>query len=345
MKEFIMFMTLNACYLWNIRKGISIVPTMIIIHSTATPGIMAREWFRRWNNDSTLKGVHAFIDAFEFWQLLPFNFWSWGVGGKANGYAIQIEMCEDKNHEEWYFRKVLANTVKKVAEWSVKYKIPINRILGHYEAYLAGLGSNHADPRHWWKLFDYTMDDFRRDVQAAIDGPPVAAPVKPSIMYRVIIAGKQIMSLSTYDKAVDKLHELTPEGASGIVQKNTTKETLYSYTKPAPKPVAKPLATWQKHISGDVVRDLQAAANKYFGYDKLVVDGYYGDKTRDGLPNNIKIGTRSVIVGEVQKRLGIKVDNRFGPKTLIAVKVFQKDNDLNDDGVVGQKTFSQLYRK
>src|SRR5690554_6631457 len=98
MREFIKFIVNIACYLWNKKNDISIKPTHIIIHSTATPGVMAKEWFNRWNKSSIKVAVHAFIDDLEFWQLLPFNFWAWGVGGKANGYALQIEMCEDKAH-------------------------------------------------------------------------------------------------------------------------------------------------------------------------------------------------------------------------------------------------------
>jgi len=184
MKEFIQYMIFNLCYIWNVKNNISIVPTMIIIHSTATPGVMAKEWFKRWNNGDRKVGIHAFIDDLEFWQLLPLNFWAWGVGGKANGYALQIEMCEDKDHSEVYFRKVLANTIKKVAQWCVKFNIPVNRVIAHYEAYLAGLGSNHGDPRHWWSKFGYTMDMFRSDVQKAID-KPVVAPLEKAIAEKI----------------------------------------------------------------------------------------------------------------------------------------------------------------
>ena len=170
---------MNSCFIWNIKCNISIIPTMIIIHSTASPGVKAGEWFSRWNHSLRKVGIHAFIDDLEFWQYLPFNMWAWGVGGKANGYSIQIEMCEDEGWDEGYFRKVLANTIKKVAEWCVKYNIPVSRVIAHYEAYLAGLGSNHGDPRHWWSKFGYTMDNFRADVQKAIDGPVVAKPDKP----------------------------------------------------------------------------------------------------------------------------------------------------------------------
>lgn len=175
MKEFIQFIVLNACYVWNKLKGINIKPTHIIIHSTATPGIMAKDWFKRWNKSTVMVGVHAFIDDLEFWQLLPFNMWAWGVGGKANAYSLQIEMCEDLNHTEEYFRKVLANTIKKVAEWCKHFNIPVANVIGHYEAYLKGIGSNHGDPRHWWSKFGYTMDMFRSDLQKAID-KPIAKP-------------------------------------------------------------------------------------------------------------------------------------------------------------------------
>ena len=179
MKEFIQFIVLNACYLWNKRNNISIKPTHIIIHSTATPGVMAREWFKRWNKSSIQVAVHAFIDDLEFWQLLPFNMWAWGVGGKANGYALQIEMCEDKNHDPEYFKKVLRNTIIKVAEWCKQFNIPVDNVIGHYEAYLKKIGSNHGDPRHWWSKFGYTMDMFRADVQKRINGPIIANPDKP----------------------------------------------------------------------------------------------------------------------------------------------------------------------
>ncbi len=45
MKEFIQFILLNACYVWDKKNNISVKPTHIIIHSTATPGVMAKEWF------------------------------------------------------------------------------------------------------------------------------------------------------------------------------------------------------------------------------------------------------------------------------------------------------------
>ena len=39
------FMIRNDCYL----AGRKITPKGIMVHSTATPGVMAGEWFARWN--------------------------------------------------------------------------------------------------------------------------------------------------------------------------------------------------------------------------------------------------------------------------------------------------------
>ncbi|NCC45244.1 MAG: peptidoglycan-binding protein LysM, partial [Clostridia bacterium] len=39
------FMTRNDCY----TAGRKITPKGIMVHSTATPGVMAADWFSRWN--------------------------------------------------------------------------------------------------------------------------------------------------------------------------------------------------------------------------------------------------------------------------------------------------------
>lgn len=56
----------------------------------------------------------------------------------------------------------------------------------------------------------------------------------------------------------------------------------------------------------------------------------------------LRKGCKESSVGALQKLLGIDCDNSFGPKTLAAVKEFQKVNGLEVDGVVGRKTWSKL---
>jgi len=59
----------------------------------------------------------------------------------------------------------------------------------------------------------------------------------------------------------------------------------------------------------------------------------------------------SVTAVEIQQRLkalGFPVgaaDGIFGPKTLTAIKLFQRENDLTSDGFVGPETMKKLFSK
>jgi N-acetylmuramoyl-L-alanine amidase len=57
----------------------------------------------------------------------------------------------------------------------------------------------------------------------------------------------------------------------------------------------------------------------------------------------IKRGTKGNYVKMVQKRVGVKDDGIFGPKTEAAVKAFQRKNGLQQDGIVGQKTWVKMF--
>lgn len=56
----------------------------------------------------------------------------------------------------------------------------------------------------------------------------------------------------------------------------------------------------------------------------------------------LKKGSRGDEVRKLQAKLNLKADGIFGPKTELAVKAFQKANDLSVDGIVGAKTWSKL---
>ena len=56
----------------------------------------------------------------------------------------------------------------------------------------------------------------------------------------------------------------------------------------------------------------------------------------------IRINDRGSDVSEVQAKLGLEPDGRFGPATQSAVEQFQASNDLDPDGVVGPKTWAAL---
>lgn len=56
----------------------------------------------------------------------------------------------------------------------------------------------------------------------------------------------------------------------------------------------------------------------------------------------LKIGSTGEMVKDVQEILGIKTDGDFGPATELAVKKWQRNNGLLDDGIVGNKTLEMM---
>jgi N-acetylmuramoyl-L-alanine amidase len=59
----------------------------------------------------------------------------------------------------------------------------------------------------------------------------------------------------------------------------------------------------------------------------------------------LKVGSIGKEVRELQKRLFIKIDGIFGVSTALAVRQFQRDNKLKDDGIIGPKTWAVLLAK
>lgn len=173
------FMTRNDCYTAN-RK---IKPIGIVVHSTATPGVMAASWFSIWNKSYKAGEtdrqvcVHAFLDDKECWQYLPWDHRGWHVGGDANNTHIGFEICEPKSLlDKTYFEKAYANAVELCVMLVKMFDIDVAQIIDHAQAHRMGLGSNHVDVEHWFPKHGKNMDVFRADVQKALAGN-IAVPV------------------------------------------------------------------------------------------------------------------------------------------------------------------------
>ena len=179
-------MTKNDCY----KAGRKISPQGIMIHSTATPGVMAADWFSRWNKSyqagetSRQVAVHAFLDDKEVWQYLPWNHRGWHSGGRANNTHIGIEICEpggfsygrgstmvgyDIKKNEVYFRKAWNNTVALCVQLCKTYNLTERDILCHSEGHKKGIASNHSDVMHWFPKHGENMDTFRKAVKEALN--------------------------------------------------------------------------------------------------------------------------------------------------------------------------------
>lgn len=95
----------------------------------------------------------------------------------------------------------------------------------------------------------------------------------------------------------------------------------------------------------DWIARLQVECNVQ-GYSNQKVDGLNGPKTLAGCPI-LKIGAKGKITRLVQERLNsvgfdLNVDGIFKSATSNAVKVFQRNRNLVQDGIVGAKTWSYL---
>lgn len=94
------------------------------------------------------------------------------------------------------------------------------------------------------------------------------------------------------------------------------------------------------------IKALQTELNKQYNA-RLVVDGVWGSKTKAAI-RSVGKGARGNIVFIIQGLLyclGYSpqgFDGVFGDNTGFAVKAFQKDRKLSQDGIVGKNTFEKL---
>ncbi|MBQ2990597.1 MAG: SH3 domain-containing protein [Clostridia bacterium] len=121
------------------------------------------------------------------YQTLPWDMRCWisGKGENRNanklGY-IGFELCEDDRTDLVYFQQaVMGAAVNLTAHlcqiMGVRPDDVLERyaegtalaVMDHSELAARGLASGHADITHWLRAFGKRMNDFRREVQAAMD--------------------------------------------------------------------------------------------------------------------------------------------------------------------------------
>jgi len=190
-------LTKNDCY----KKHTPMTPKGIVVHSTGAnnpylkryvqpdDGILGKNQYQNdWNRSGIKKCVHAFIGKdkngnVKCYKTLPFDVACWGVGGGKKGSYnynptghIQFEVCEDNLKDEKYFNECFNLAAEFCAYLCKEYKLSVNSIVGHHEAYLLGYGSNHGDPDAWMKKFGKDMAWFRKLVESKMGGEPAPKP-------------------------------------------------------------------------------------------------------------------------------------------------------------------------
>lgn len=193
------YMTRCQCYLANKNRSDyryikfqNEGPKGLMIHSVGTPQPNAQVFINNWNKSTNnSKAVHAFIDANDtVYQTLPWNYRGWhsgsGTNGNANDTYIGVEMTEpttikytggasflDKNPTatERHVRATYKTAVELFAMLCKEYDLdPLadGVIISHREGALKKIASNHGDPEHIWGKFNLTMNQFRKDIKAAM---------------------------------------------------------------------------------------------------------------------------------------------------------------------------------
>lgn len=151
-----------------------------------------------WNDPNLKVCVHAFIGTLKDGtiasvQTLPWDLACYGCGtAYTNGPScndgwIQFEICEDNLSSKAYFDKVYKEGCELTAYLCKLYdldpmamttyngkEIPV--VLCHKDANTYKMGSAHGDVMHWFKKYNKTMDDVRKDV-AKLMGVSVSTTV------------------------------------------------------------------------------------------------------------------------------------------------------------------------
>lgn len=145
-----------------------LIPMGIVIHETATPGATAENEYNFFNSADRNASAHGFVDWKEYIQTIPYNEVAWHAGYTANYQYIGIEMCHATNKAD--FEKVWNNTIEIVVEIMNRYGFSVNDVTTHDEVSRRWGETDHTDPTGYFKKFGKTFDDFKRDLDARING-------------------------------------------------------------------------------------------------------------------------------------------------------------------------------
>ena len=190
------YMTNNPCY----KRGARRTPIGIQLHTIGCAQGTAEAVRESMNRPDYEAAVNAIVDAdVEGHVLLTLPDWmrSWADGGYGNDNLYTFEIGESDHmrytgganytvtNEEKFKADILRGYRTAVAfcaylcqqhGWDPQAKLPsgLYLISSHDEGRRAGLSTAHVDPTHVWDRLGLSMDGFRSDVKAAMEGEDIS---------------------------------------------------------------------------------------------------------------------------------------------------------------------------
>ncbi|MCL2161229.1 MAG: N-acetylmuramoyl-L-alanine amidase [Betaproteobacteria bacterium] len=246
--------TNNDCYKNNVNKLDSRYTTFqtrgplgIMLHSVGCPQPKAQVFADTWNQPRKEVAVHAALEPGRVIQCLPWNFRGCHGGGDCNNTHIGVEMTEpstirytsgarweetgDGTGTKAHILGAYKTAVELFAHLCKEYRLdPVKAgvIVSHAEGCRCGIASNHADPEHLWNVYGLTMDRFRQDIKAAMEGgtpaPESPPPTQtPSVFqpYVVRVTHDELKIRSGPGTNYDRIGEITDRGLYTIVEESS----------------------------------------------------------------------------------------------------------------------------
>lgn len=84
-------------------------------------------------------------------------------------------------------------------------------------------------------------------------------------------------------------------------------------------------------------------SNKHWLCGKKGINKYFTKSFMPTIRRGYNANEKDAAVRMLQKKLGLRVDGKFGSGTEKAVKDFQKEHNLTVDGIVGRNTWNKLF--
>ena len=203
------YLTQSGCY----KTGRTISVKGLMIHSVGCPQPKADVFMKNWNRADANACVHAIIEPDgDVYQLLPWEHRGWHCGGNANNTHIGVEMTEpatirytsganwtetgDGGNTKNHVLTTYQYAVELFAHLCRQYNLdPLadGVVISHSEGCKRGIASNHGDVEHLWSKFGLSMEQFRKDIKAAMEGS-TAEDSLTAIMGKAVATAEQMKS-------------------------------------------------------------------------------------------------------------------------------------------------------